>query len=74
MRCQGQGNISGVSLIRRIKNIRQCELAIAAGVHQTTVSKLERGIPVSPATRRKIAAALEMTEESLFSEIKKRQL
>lgn len=72
MRCQ-QGNVSGLRLIRAIKNIRQSELAIAAGVHQTTVSKLERGISVSAATRRKIAVAIGMTEEVLFPESKKRQ-
>lgn len=71
MRCQ-QGNVSGLRRIRALRNIRQCDLAVAVGVHQTTVSKLERGIPVSPITRQKIALELGVSEEELLPESKER--
>lgn len=53
---------------RRLKDITQVELAKAAGVHQTTISDIERGRNRNPSLdlTRRIADALGVTVDEIF--------
>jgi transcriptional regulator with XRE-family HTH domain len=54
--------------IERVKiNKSQLDLWLATGVPQWRLSLIERGVPPTPEERRKIAEALELTEDELFS-------
>lgn len=57
---------------RRLAKLTQRQLAMRAGIHPETISRMERGAVVgSPEaeTLRKLAAALETTPEQLFPEL-----
>jgi len=64
--CQGPNLPSGVRLARILRGFSQDMVAAAASIDQALVSRAERGVPVSPETRRRIATVLEMDEKSLF--------
>ncbi len=58
-------------MARLLKGLRQRDLAALAGVDQGLVSRAETGDPrVSVRTKKKIAAALDLSVASLFTEPK----
>jgi len=72
-KCQEPTPPSGVRLARLLRGFTQDQIATAASIDPAIVSRAERGVPVSPETRRRIATVLEMSERDLFPEIKKTQ-
>jgi transcriptional regulator with XRE-family HTH domain len=62
-----------VKTVPRLKQVRedklmtQSELAVAAGVHEMTISRLERGDQAQFATVKKLARALKVKPDQLCS-------